>query len=365
MDFALSLFKSLNGRGDSVISPLLPQQLLSNLIDVAKPKAADEIQRAIRLHPERLAGLTKSLDKVSKSTVNTIETAAANFVAKNSNLNKTYQNALKLRNVEIIPVDFTKPDQAARQANNWVSSKTHRFINEILNAGSINPYTRMLLANSIYFKGKWKYSFIKTEPGQFESAPGRSLPVNSMFQLNKLRYGEVNFPDGNGLRWVELPYDGESMSMLVFLPQKRHQLQASLQQLQPQQLAQVMAQLQVSYVDTKVNLHMPRFTLTDSVSLIPALQQLGIRSIFTESNALPYLASEPTLVSDVTQRSYLSVDEFGTKATSVASLSIVTLSITPQFRTVQFDVNEPFLVMIVDKQERYPIFIGQVYEPQE
>ncbi|KAL1401937.1 hypothetical protein pipiens_019922 [Culex pipiens pipiens] len=365
MEFALNLFKSLNVQGDSVISPLQPQQLLSNLIEVASPTARAELFRAIRLYPEQLARLIKSLDRISKSTVNTIETAAANFFARDSKVNQTYHQALKLRDVDVIPVDFSHPAQAARQANNWVSEKTHRLINEILNPGSVNAYTRMVLANSIFFKGKWKYTFIKTEPSTFQATPNRKISINSMFQLNKLRYGEKQFADGNGLRWVELPYEGDNLAMLVFLPLQPHRLQEALRQLQPYDLASIMAELHVPYINTKVNLRLPRFTLTDSVSLIPALQSLGVNAIFNDKDALPYLNREATLVSDVTQRSYLSVDEFGTKATSVASLSIVTLSITPQFRDVKFDVDQPFALMIVDKQERYPIFIGQVYEPQE
>lgn len=199
----------------------------------------------------------------------------------------------------------------------------------------------------------------------FESAPNNRRQLSKMFQLNKLRYGELSFPDGNGLRWVELPYEGGNLAMLVFLPMQRHQLEASLRQLKPQDLAKVMADLQTSYINTKVHLHMPKFTLTDTVSLIPALKRMGLHSIFQDADALQYLTNESTVVSDVTQRSYMSVDEFGTKATSVASLSIITLSVTPQYKDVRFDVDQPFLVMVVDKQERYPFFIGQIYDPRE
>lgn len=367
MDFALNLFKNLDrpANGDSVISPLLPQQLLSNLVDYASPIARQQLQKSTKLDSQQLSDMTKTLDKVSKSTVNTIETAAANFVANDVRLNSTYLNDVRLRNVDVLPVDFANPAQAARTANKWVSEKTHQLINEVLNPGAINPYTRLLLTNTIYFKGKWKYAFIDTKPGTFESNPNNPRQLSKMYQLNKLRYGELNFPDGNGLRWVELPYEGGDLAMLVFLPTQRHQLEPSIRQLKPQDLAKVMADVQASYINTKVHLHMPKFTLTDTVSLIPALKKMGLHSIFQDADALQYLTNESTVVSDITQRSFMSVDEFGTKATSVASLSIITLSIVPQYKDVQFDVDQPFLVMVVDKQERYPFFIGQIYDPQQ
>lgn len=367
MEFALNLFKNLDrpANGDSVLSPLLPQLLLSNLVDYASPAAKAQLKKTIILHPNQLASLAGKLDKISKSTVNTIETASANFVGEDVQLNKTYATDAGLRNVEVRRVDFNQPYLAARNANNWVSGKTHNLINEILNPSAISPYTRLLLANTIYFKGMWKYTFIESNPGKFESSPNNPRQLNKMFQLNKLRYGELSFPDGNGLRWVELPYEGNSLAMLVFLPKVRHQLEASVRQLKPYDLAKVMADLHSSYINTKVHLHMPKFTLTDSISLIPALKRMGLHSIFQDPDALPYITNESTMVSDVTQRSFMSVDEFGTKATSVASLSIVTLSITPQFRDVKFDVDQPFLTMIVDKLERYPFFIAQINDPRE
>lgn len=366
-NFALNLFKNLDrpANGDAVISPLLPQQLLSNLVDYASPKARRELKKTVQLDTHQLSDLTKTLDEVSKSTVNTIETAAANFVAKDVRLNDTYRNDVRLRNVDVLRVEFDKPVQAARTANKWVSEKTHRLINEVLNPSAVNPYTRLLLANTIYFKGKWRYAFIESAPGMFESSPNNPRQLSKMFQLNKLRSGELSFPDGNGLRWVELPYEGDQLAMLVFLPTQRHQLEASLRQLKAEDLAKVMAELQSTYINTKVHLRMPKFTLTDTSSLIPALQKMGLYSIFQDADALQYLTNESTVVSDITQRSYMSVDEFGTKATSVASLSIISLSVTSQYKDVRFDVDQPFLVMVVDKQERYPFFIGQIYDPKE
>lgn len=367
MEFALNLFKNLDrpANSDSVISPLLPQLLLSNLVDYASPLAKSQLSSTIRLHPNQLANIASKLDKISKSTVNTIETASANFIAQDVNLNKTYASDVRMRNVEVKRVDFGQAQNAARIANNWVSGKTHGLINEILNPSAVNPYTRLLLANTIYFKGTWKYTFIESNPGTFESSPDNKRQLNKMFQLNKLRYGELSFPDGNGLRWVELPYEGNNLAMLVFLPTVRHQLEASVNQLTADHLARVMADLQTTYINTKVHLHMPKFTLSDSVSLIPALKRMGLHSIFQDPDALQYITNESTVVSDVTQRSYMSVDEFGTKATSVASLSIITLSITPQYRDVKFDVDQPFLTMIVEKQERYPFFIAQINDPRE
>lgn len=116
-----------------MISPLLPQQLLSNLVDYASPIARQQLRRTVLLDSQQLSDMTKTLDKVSKTTVNTIETAAANFIAKDVKLNNTYRTDAQVRNVDVLYMDFAKPAQAARTANKWVSEKTHQLINEVLN----------------------------------------------------------------------------------------------------------------------------------------------------------------------------------------------------------------------------------------
>lgn len=42
----------------------------------------------------------------------------------------------------------------------WVNTKTHGKIKEILPA-AINPNTRVLLTNALYFKADWQVSFIE------------------------------------------------------------------------------------------------------------------------------------------------------------------------------------------------------------
>lgn len=107
--------------------------LLANLIDYTTPVAKSELKQSVLLHPDQLASIVAKLEKISKSTVNTIEIASANFVAEDVKLNNTYSTDVRQRNVEVRRVDFSQPYLAARNANNWVSGKTHNLINEILN----------------------------------------------------------------------------------------------------------------------------------------------------------------------------------------------------------------------------------------
>ena len=46
-----------------------------------------------------------------------------------------------------------------KQVNDWFSEKTNGKIKKIID--QIDPLTRMILLNAVYFKGNWKYKFKK------------------------------------------------------------------------------------------------------------------------------------------------------------------------------------------------------------
>lgn len=58
------------------------------------------------------------------------------------------------------------------KVNEWVEKRTEGMIPKIL--GNLSPNAFMLLVNSIYFKGDWKYKFDAslTHPGRFTASDG-------------------------------------------------------------------------------------------------------------------------------------------------------------------------------------------------
>ncbi len=48
---------------------------------------------------------------------------------------------------------------AARSINDWVSSKTHGLIRDLVQPSNVNGATRLVIVNAIYFKANWKYQF--------------------------------------------------------------------------------------------------------------------------------------------------------------------------------------------------------------
>ncbi|CAN6337945.1 unnamed protein product [Urochloa humidicola] len=60
--------------------------------------------------------------------------------------------------------DFkNKAEEARQEINNWVSKATKNLITSILPPGSVHSLTGLVIANAIYFKGRWSMPFNKSD----------------------------------------------------------------------------------------------------------------------------------------------------------------------------------------------------------
>jgi serpin B len=89
---------------------------------------------------------------------------------------------------ELGAVDFARP-RSAQTINRWADKRTHGKIQDIVR-WPFDPATRVVLANAIYFKGKWERPFDKkvTRPHTFHLANGGQKDVPTMWQHGHFDY---------------------------------------------------------------------------------------------------------------------------------------------------------------------------------
>lgn len=107
----------------------------------------------------------------------------------------------------------------------------------------------------------------------------------------------------------------------------------------------------------------PRFTASSSLELSDALKAMGVTDAFDASRAdLRAMGGAPNdqlYVSGVLHKTYLSLDENGTKAAAVTAVVTDTASAEPpEVHRVVLD--RPFVYMIVDTHANLPLFLGTV-----
>ena len=70
---------------------------------------------------------------------------------------------------DIENLDFKNPTEATGVINQFVSQETNELIPELFDEGAIDPLSRLVLINVVYFKGDWLFPFEpeKTQPMEF------------------------------------------------------------------------------------------------------------------------------------------------------------------------------------------------------
>jgi serpin B len=253
-------------------------------------------------------------------------------------------------------VDFIKAAEPSRQTiNQWVSDQTEQKIKDLLPSGSVTPLTRLVLTNAIYFNAAWASQFEKasTRNGQFHPLTGSDVTVPMMFQEHNFKYAE-----GAGYQAVELPYDGNQLSMLVILP-AAGSFSSFESSLTSQALGDIIGKLQSS----PVNLTMPKFTIESSFGLKQALTGLGIAQAFDPSRAdfSGMDGAKDLYISDVVHKTYVMVDEAGTEAAAASGVIVGTTAMPVNIKNVTLD--HPFIFLIRDIPTGAVLFIGRVMNP--
>lgn len=259
----------------------------------------------------------------------------------------------------IMSVDFKKnPESVRKEANKWVSVETKSKIKELLPPGSVTESTVFIILNAIYFKGTWQQRFderhSKNKPFHLNSRS--SVEVEMMFQR------EARFKVGQSTELkatlVEMPYIGETFSMVILVPDEVEGLPFLEGQLTESRLRSALNSLAMK---DNVELTLPKFKLEYSASLSDALSALGAKDLFSDSADLSGIfESGKASVSQVFHKAFVQVDEEGTEA-AAATAEIGMGSSAPNDKPVtRVVVDHPFMFLIRKNEGNVILFMGSV-----
>ena len=252
-------------------------------------------------------------------------------------------------------LDFkADPDGSRETINDWVSQETNDRILDLLPPGSIDPATRLVLTNAVYFNAPWLDPFdpAQTRTGAFEPLHGNTAYVPMMRQQLQLAYAAWD-----GGQAVELPYNGNTLSMVLLVPD-RGTFEAFEAELDAAQYESIISTLEWR----TVTLQLPRFEASYDASLIEPLAALGMTDPFTGGVA-DFSGIDGThdlFISDVVHKAWVSVDEAGTEA-AAATAVIMPGGGAPE-PPVTLTVDRPFLFVIRDIPTNTILFVGRIVE---
>ncbi len=250
-------------------------------------------------------------------------------------------------------LDFSKVE-TLDEINRWVKEATHGLIDRVIE--NINPGDVMYLLNAIYFKGDWQRQFDPKQtidegflsPDGWVSAPMMHLTARMTWIGN-------NACDG-----VILPYSDGRFAMVLMLPEAGMSPRDLAESMTPEQFTALLA----TRYESEGFLAVPRFEIESTSPLKPALEALGMSPAFSDSADFSKISRQQGLaVTGISQKTVIIVDERGSEAAAVTS---VTIAGSRQALTrPELKLDRPFLFAIVDLETSIPLFLGILDDPTQ
>ncbi len=246
------------------------------------------------------------------------------------------------------------PDASRLTINKWVADQTKDKIQDLIPPGAIDTMTRLVLTNAIYFNAAWATAFDKgaTQDDKFYLNDGSSVTVPMMHESESLGYAE-----GSGYKAVELPYDGNELSMVILLPDS-----GTFSQFENALTSDKYSSIIQGLAAKRIALSLPRYKFDSSFSLNKALSTMGMPLAFTDQADFSGMTGNRDLsISDVIHKAFVSVDESGTEA--AAATAVIMRATSMPLSPTEVRVDRPFIFVIRDIQTGTVLFIGRVLNP--
>lgn len=256
-------------------------------------------------------------------------------------------------------LDFISQPEVSRTAiNDWVADQTAGRIPDLIPEGAIDANIRLVLTNVVYLKARWEYPFNKntTSSSEFTRRDGTTTTVPFMNQQSDHPYGE-----GADYQAVELAYQGGELAMTIIVP-KSGQLDAFETSLDASRLNSIINGLAAS----RVQLSLPRFTVSWNDNLNDALRALGMVNAFDASAAdfSGITLQDKLYIAWVVHKAFIAVDEDGTEAAAATAAGASATSLPPP-PDAALSVDRPFFFVLRDRPTGVILFLGRIDDPSQ
>lgn len=380
--FALQLFQKTaqaRPKDNILISPLSASLALGMVLNGASGKNRQEMARVLGTTADGIDSLNARnkgiIDSLNANKQLTIEVANAVYSDQSTSFRRQFIDFCKSAyGADAASLNFKNKVDTLNVINSWSSDKTRGKIPTILS--DLDDDEKMVLLNAIYFKGRWAKPFYKlaTKEEDFKLENKQMVKTKMMHSQDQLRY--LSSAKFNA---VAIPYIGGKQSMFIFLPNDN----VPLAELQDEFTDTNWQQWMSSFRSQLVNVSLPKLTINFSDSMGDTLQAMGMQLAFTKMPGLfdslitsPAKAGPRTPgVSDdyyvvwinrVIQKTFMEVSEEGTEAAAVTAVAMgaIPACAPPPPKVIDFRVDHPYILALVDEPSGEILFLGKIYKPQ-
>ncbi|XP_014205168.1 uncharacterized protein LOC106637052 [Copidosoma floridanum] len=361
--FGSDLFKllSIEKKNENLIcSTLSAHVALSMATYGARGPTFRAMREALKLPANgtfALSGFQSLVEDLNSIEKVDLEMANGIYIDKTLQINDWFKKLTSMSfKAETTAIDTSVPAQAAKKINDWVDEKTHHKITNIILEDDIDPNTRMIIMNALYFKGKWAKKFDDkfTVDLPFHVAEGKQIAVPMMHINETFTYGKL---DSLKARFIEIPYENKDLRLVIIVPDEKDglsEVESNLGNLDYKNAIKN-ARRRLVY------LSMPKFKIESNIELKKSLSSLNMARIFEDQANFKGISNEPLKINQVKQKAFIEVNEEGSKAVAITTIDITLKAFFDEPPPVFLKIDHPFMFAI--RKADLTLFQGHVYNP--
>ncbi|XP_042548673.1 alpha-1-antitrypsin-like [Dipodomys spectabilis] len=274
-----------------------------------------------------------------------LTTGSSLFINESLKLLEPFSMDVKnLYQSEAFTIDFTDPEEAKKQINQYMEKGTQGKIVDLVK--DLDKDTVLALANYILFKGKWE-KFNATDV-RVKANPQVKLKTQFLYGVMQMHYCNTLST------WVMLTDSlGDTATVIIMMTGNNVQ--------------RLMAMLLVDSIDKCLKstngrieqMRLPKLSISGTYDLEPVLSALGISTVFSNGADLSKVTKDaPLKPSKAVHKAVLTLDEKGIEAAAATFSEAIPSSLPPEVNN-----SLPFLITIYDKKTKIPLFLGKFSYP--
>lgn len=326
--------------GNVLFSPVSAAVFTGMLANGGDASVQQAVAKAFGMPGESIDGLNNVMGRLLKEvpqtdSKNKLAFANGMWFSSDRTVKECYRKAMN----EVFDAEISSVAASADYVsliNKWCADKTGGLIKDVSRPEMLLPVT----ANASVFKGEWNEPFDTKNTGKrkFTNADGAAIDVYMMSGEQRMQVLTTEYGT-----FVQMPYYLESYIAVIMLPNENTTLGEAVAAITERDIDKA-----VSWNGgNKGYITMPCVDIPHQrISLEDALKATGLEGLF-DSDKMTGITEETFGMNAVEQHSTLTIDEKGTKSTSVTVGMLLGSSSPGAVTPVEITVDRPYLFMVV------------------
>ena len=352
-DFAVGLFKACREtEGNTLVSPLSVMYALAMTANGAQEETLRQMEAVLGMSTGELNSYLYSYMQTLPLGENCILRMANSIWFRDDSRFTVEQDFLQI-NADYYGAGIYKAlfdEQTCREINDWVKENTDGMIPSVLD--EIPERVLMYLINALAFEAKWQepYDDFQITQGTFTQEDGTKQDAQFMHGTEN-----IYLSDEHGTGFMKY-YAGGKYAFVAMLPDEGVTVEEYVESLDGKALYALLFDPEHEAVNTVI----PKFETEYSLEMSEILADMGMPDAFdpdkSDFGKLGRSTDGNIYITSVVHKTYLAVDENGTKAAAVTVVAPGDEAAAMITKEVRLD--RPFVYMLVDCENHIPLFIG-------